>query len=160
MAPIPIRRSSANKHELGGDAHANGGVPETLAKWGDAARAGYQTLPDVLFRYQHRLGLNPAEMVVLMNVTLHWWEATNLPFPGSHAIANRMGITQRSVERHLAALQRKRFLTRLPLPPGRYEKLVRRFDPSGLVQRLQELARSDPYFRREGNKNGLWSSKS
>src|SRR5436190_4125087 len=68
--------------------------PQT--KWGPAVtggRYGYQVLPDVLLRNQHRLGLTPTDLVVLINILMHWWERapTRLPHPRPEQIAHRMG---------------------------------------------------------------------
>ncbi|MGB4106564.1 MAG: hypothetical protein WBK55_02055 [Alphaproteobacteria bacterium] len=43
------------------------------AKWGEAANAGFQILPDVLLKHQKDLDLNPTDLVVLINLTSYWW---------------------------------------------------------------------------------------
>ncbi len=44
-------------------------------KWGDAIDAGFQVLPDALLKYQFALELTPIDLVVVINLTLHWWYA-------------------------------------------------------------------------------------
>jgi hypothetical protein len=121
-------------------------APSTvIAKWKEAAEAGFQAVPDVLLRFQSRLGLDPVEVVILLNITMHWWEVDDLPYPAPAMIARRMGMSTRAVEKRLAALQARGFLRRGPRERkegGRTARLsIRRFDPSGLVEKLQPLAR-------------------
>src|ERR1700722_12793472 len=107
-----------------------------LAKWGDAARAGFQIVPNVLFRAQQYLELDSAEVVVLLNLALHWWAADSLPFPSPAIIAKRMGVSKRTIERRLEALEKKGFIKRLAAT----EELQRRYELSGLVEKLERAA--------------------
>ncbi len=43
------------------------------AKYGEAAVAGFQAVPDLLLRNQAKLNLSPTNLVVLLNVLMHWW---------------------------------------------------------------------------------------
>src|SRR5688572_11510931 len=78
-------------------------------KWGQAVTSarngGFQIVPNLLLRRQDQLGLSPQELVVLLNITMHWWEPTDWPHPRANVIAARMGISPRSVERHIERLQ-------------------------------------------------------
>jgi hypothetical protein len=42
-------------------------------KWQEAAKAGFQLLPDLLLRHQADLGLTATDLVVLINLTMHWF---------------------------------------------------------------------------------------
>ena len=78
-------------------------------KWGNAVGkgglTGYLALPEALIRGQHRLGLSSTEMMVLINILMHWWNVERMPFPGNNAIAKRMGIDTRTVQRACATLE-------------------------------------------------------
>ena len=50
-------------------------------KWGDAGIAGFQVLPDILLKKQVELGLSPTDMLVLINILMHWWYHDKRPFP-------------------------------------------------------------------------------
>jgi len=52
-----------------------------VAKWGAAAEAGFQLLPDVLLKQQSNLGLTAADLIVLINFTMHCWYPEQKPFP-------------------------------------------------------------------------------
>src|SRR5215211_3032496 len=45
------------------------------AKWGEAAIAGWQPLPDVLLKNQHKLDLTATELLVFINLLSFWWYA-------------------------------------------------------------------------------------
>ncbi len=115
------------------------GSSEIFEKWGDAARAGFQAVPDLLLKHQGRLGLNSTELAVLLNVLMHWWYADRKPFPRPTTIAKRMGSTVRTVQRALANLEKKGALIKVQ----RMEDDRAAFDPSPLVERLSTLAKHD-----------------
>jgi DNA-binding transcriptional ArsR family regulator len=114
-------------------------------KWGDAAYAGFQQVPDILLKKQAVLGLSPTDVLVLLNVTMHWWYADQRPFPRTTTIADRMGVDRRTVERALKRLSDLGLLTRSRQTLEGTERIV--CDPAGLVARLEELARDDPNYR-------------
>ena len=114
-------------------------------KWGAAVssgRNGFQVLPDSLLRNQKRLGLTCTDMVVLVNVLMHWWESDpdNMPHPRPNLIAKRIGTSQRTVQRSIARLCRRGLLKPLPSKRGSEGLAVRRFDVRGLVEVLRKLA--------------------
>ncbi len=116
-----------------------------IGKWGEAASGGFQAIPDVLLKNQERLGLTPTELVVLLNITMHWWYPDQRPFPRSTTIAKRMGLEPRTVQRAIARLQDLRLLTKVKEPEGENgEREV--CDLSGLVAALSDLAKDDPDY--------------
>lgn len=131
------------------------------AKWGDAVGngglTGFLAVPEVLIRGQHRLGITSIEMMVLMNVLMHWWYEDRKPFPGNHVIAKRMGVSQRTVQRAFRELEEKKIIKR---HVRRYydEKTnarhsVREIDLEYLVFRLHEIAEDLRKFN-QANKDG------
>lgn len=115
------------------------------AKWGEAAIAGWQALPDVLLKNQHKLDLTPTELLVLINVLSFWWYVEELPFPRVTTLAKRMNVTPRTVQRALQKLFDKGLLTKKrDLGKDNVEREV--LDPSGLVEILKRWAIEDPAF--------------
>ena len=113
-------------------------------KWGMALNAGFQVVPNVLIRAQHELGLGAMDVLVLLNLNLHWWRSDRPPFTRPAVIANRMGVSKRTVERRLSFLERKGFIERLPpviLDGGGPTQRPYRLD--GLVERLKQAAAVD-----------------
>ena len=131
--------------------------------WGTAVttgETGFTPVPDILLRSQERMRLTPMELVVLLNVLMHWWEPGDWPHPRISAISDRIGTTPRTVQRAIRTLQDKGLLVhRLP-EKRRAGGTIRRYDLSGLVARLQELAEEhrearrilDTYYRQEDSK--------
>jgi predicted transcriptional regulator len=111
-------------------------------KWAEAASAGFQVVPDLLLKKQVELDLTTTDLVVLLNVLMHWWYADQRPFPRSSTIAARMGIDPRTVQRSLARLDELGLVKRVTeeSPDGEERKVC---DPAGLRQRLIELAKAD-----------------
>ncbi len=93
-------------------------------------------MPNVLLRAQQKLELDAVDVVILMNLSLHWWSADNLPSPSPRILANRMGVSKRTIERRLGDLERREFLQRLPSGEG----IQRKYDLGGLVKKLEFAA--------------------
>ena len=117
-----------------------------IAKWGDAATGGstgFQVVPDVLVKNQHRLGLSSTDLAVLLNILMHWWSEPDLPFPRPSTIARNMGVSVRTVERSIQKMQGEKLISRRPSESKKVKDgsiTVRRYELSGLRSKLIELA--------------------
>ncbi len=98
-------------------------------------------VPDVLVRYQGRLGLSPTDVCVLLNLGAHWWYPESQPSPRSQTIAHRMNVHVRMVQRSLSSLKAAGFID-LHKEGGR-----RHCDLKPLVKRLEALAERDLWSR-------------
>jgi DNA-binding MarR family transcriptional regulator len=99
--------------------------------------ARWQVILNVLVRAQTQLGLDAVDIVVLLNLNMHWWRKEDFPFPRPTIIAKRMGVCKRTVERRIEKLVKAGLLERLPLTK---EGNLRRYKLDGLVNRLQSAA--------------------
>lgn len=100
----------------------------------------FQLLPDILLKKQIELGLTATDMLVLLNVTLHWWYADKRPFPRTSTIAARMGIEPRTVQRTLRKLSDLGLMKRvIETAEDGTQRLV--CDLSGLGSRLNRSTR-------------------
>jgi DNA replication protein DnaD len=116
-----------------------------FAKWGEAANAGFQSIPDVLLKNQSKLNLSATDMLVLLNITMHWWYPKQRPFPRSTTIAGRMKVEARTVQRALATLKERGLLVKVrETSRDGVERVV--CDLSGLVKRLAMLAKKDENY--------------
>ena len=119
-------------------------------RWGGEAVEGYLWVPAELFRRQAHLGLSDGELVVLLNLAMHWWRRGDLPYPRASTLADRMGVTQRTVLRHLAGLEDKGLIRRLGRRSARpEERASTRYDLGGLVKRMHELGAIKPFEKLE-----------
>lgn len=124
------------------------GVSPVSAKYGEASRGGFQAVPDILLKKQDILGLSATELVVLLNILMHWWYPAQKPFPRSSTIAHRMGISPRTVQRAIQHIEED--LGLLSKTQGAEGETF--LDPSPLVKKLEELVKDDPsyLYRTEG----------
>jgi predicted transcriptional regulator len=82
-------------------------------KWGEeTSSVGFTPFPSTLIFAQAELGLTPIEMNILLNLLVHWWEKDKYPYPSQKAIAYRMGVSSRTVQRVLLDLEEKKIIIR------------------------------------------------
>ena len=114
-------------------------------KWGAEVMAlGFCVLPSLIFRAQARLGLSPTQLAVLLQLADFWWDSGRKPFPKKADLAERLNLSERQVQRHIADLETAGFVRRIERTYGRRGKISNEYDLSGLVQRLKAL---EPQFR-------------
>lgn len=126
-------------------------------RWGQAVDAGFTPVPNVLLRAQAKIGLSPTDMIVVLNLMLHWWHHDRMPHPRTSAIAKRSGLSARTVQRSLKELEKKGLITRhrgrTEKIEGRFRKQAAHYDLSPLRTRLSDFAQSDQWYRPEVVKN-------
>lgn len=142
-----MENTDTQHHERGEDLTVGSAV---YAKYGEASVAGFQAVPDLLLKNQASLGLSPTDMIVLLNVLMHWWYPGKKPFPRSTTISKRMGVSPRTVQRSLSQIETLGFLSRIKEEDRTY------LDPTPLVEKLTELAKTDTDYqirrqRRDGD---------
>jgi DNA-binding transcriptional ArsR family regulator len=114
-------------------------------KWGrEVLELGFCVLPSLIFRAQRRLGLNPTQLAVLLQLADFWWDAARKPFPKKVDLADRLGLSDRQVQRHIADLEAAGFVRRIERTAFHRGNISNEYDLSGLVERLKALA---PEFR-------------
>lgn len=75
---------------------------------------GFTPVSDFFMKNYYRLvpELTSVEVVLIIHLMVHKWDR-NMPYPGSKALAQRMGISQTAVRNHLRSLHlRKKCLVR------------------------------------------------
>jgi len=115
-------------------------------KWGELANAGFQLLPDILLKKQKDLGLSSVDMMVLINICMHWWYEDKKPFPHTQRIADHMGVEVRTVQRSLKNLISRELLRKEKVTvEGGQEQVV--YNLSGLIKKLTPMALTDIGYR-------------
>lgn len=111
-------------------------------KWGaDVIKIGYSMVPSLLLRAQRRLGINPTQLAILMQICDFWWDESRKPFPRKELLSERLGIKERQVQRHIAEMEKAELIKRI----SRFDSKTgarssNYYDLSGLVAKLQALA--------------------
>ena len=115
------------------------------AKWGKKVIGlGFCVVPSLLLRAQSRLGLNPTQLAVILQLCDYWWDKERKPFPSKKAMGDRLGLGPRQIQRYLTELEQADLIRREERRGGHGGKLSNYYDLSGLVSKLKEL---EPEFR-------------
>lgn len=51
-------------------------------------------------------------MVIILHLAGYWWHAGNDPFPTKETLAKKIGVTPRTIQRSIAELEKKEYITR------------------------------------------------
>jgi predicted transcriptional regulator len=122
-------------------------------KWGkEVMKLGFSIIPSLLLRSQQRLGLNPTQLAILMQLADYWWDDARKPFPSKQALSERLGISPRQIQRYIAEMEKAGLVQRIERRAAHQGKLSNTYDLTGLVERLKKL---EPEFSevREETKN-------
>jgi hypothetical protein len=120
-------------------------------KWGPSVMSlGFCIVPSLLLRAQQRLRLTPTQLAVLLQLCDYWWDEKRKPYPSKETLAQRLGLSARQVQRHIAELEKAGLVQRIERFGLHGGKLSNSYDLSGLVQRLKEL---EPEFREVETQN-------
>jgi DNA-binding MarR family transcriptional regulator len=95
-----------------------------------------------LIRAQAKLELDALDLAILLNLILHWWTPKDWPYPPPRILANRIGVSIRTIERRLESLEQRGFLIRHPSEKSPEGLAHRRIELTPLVVRLQAFARA------------------
>lgn len=115
-------------------------------KWGKAVvDYGFTVLPTLLLQGQQRLGLSAMQLNVLMQLLDHWWDPTSKIYPSKRTIAERIGVTPRSVQKTIAALEQAGFVNRIRRKTVYGDPNTNIYDLSGLIKKLKKL---EPEFKK------------
>lgn len=109
-------------------------------KWGSKVIAlGFCMLPSLLLRAQRRLGLNPTQLAVLIQLADFWWDAGRKPFPKKADLALRLNLSERQVQRYIAELEEAGFVRRIERRASHRGKISNEYDLQGLVDKLAAI---------------------
>ena len=115
------------------------------AKWGKSVMdLGFCIVPSLLLRAQARLGLNPTQLAVLLQLADYWWDVSRKPYPSKQRLAERLKLGPRQVQRYIAELEESGLVRRIERRAPHKGKISNEYDLTGLVKRLAEL---EPEFR-------------
>jgi predicted transcriptional regulator len=124
---------------------------EMERRWGkEAVRPGFVYLPSALLRGQARLKINATEMTVLIHLVDHWWRAAEMPFPSKHRLAERMGVSEKTIQRAMARLEAVGLVKRVARHLSAGGQTSNVYDLTGLVGRMREIGKDLTLARETG----------
>ncbi len=97
-------------------------------------QAGWSMIPNVILERQQALGLDPIDINILLHLVRHWWRPGDKPFPSKKTIAECMGVDARTVQRHIASLEKGGLIRRITRKDPRYGQQSNIYDLSGLIE--------------------------
>lgn len=109
-------------------------------KWGkDVMSHGYCILPSILLQAQARLAVSPQEMMVLLHLVEHWWNAESKVYPSRETIGARVALSAKQVQRHVRRLEEAKLVNRIKRVVPGIGRTSNEYDLSGLVKKLKEI---------------------
>ena len=67
--------------------------------------AGWSAFPNIIIEKQASLGLDALDMNIILHLVQYWWLPDNLPHPSVETIATAIGVTPRTVQKRIKALE-------------------------------------------------------
>lgn len=110
-------------------------------RWGKKVlEPGFTLIPSVLLRALVRLHIGSNELSVLLQMIDHWWENDDMPFPSKKRLGERIGMSEKTVQRAVAKLEAEGLVRRV----ARHNKLGGQtsniYDLTPLVEKLGPIA--------------------
>jgi len=117
--------------------------PERIVeKWGSPAlEMGWTAIPTTLLFLQNQLTITPLGLNIILNLVAHWWDVNEKPYPAQEALAARMGVSKRSIQREMKTLIDRGLISKKPSSASHPKYRGRNtYDLSPLVKLLEELS--------------------
>ena len=112
-------------------------------RWGkDLVAAGWTAIPNVLFDCSQELGLKHLDIVIILHLAGYWWHAGNDPYPTKQTLANKIGVTPRTIQRSIAELEEKGYITRHARTSKLGGNLANRYSFEGIIKAATPYAKS------------------
>ena len=136
--------SEASKVVKLADLFALAGKPDTRKasekKFGKPVMdVGYCITPSLLMKAQARIGLNPVQFNIVMHLLDQWWSVERRPWPSKATLAERMGMSDRQVQRQIAEMEGVGLIRRIGRTSPGKGKTSNEYDLTGLVSKMKEL---------------------
>ena len=118
--------------------------------WGKSVyKHGYAGIPSILIQAQQRLGINPMQMNIIIQLLDSWFDPARKPFPAKKILANRIGVTEKTIQINVRALEQAGLIRRemRKTAVGDWNSNIYHLD--GLIAKVQAL---EPEFAAEKKK--------
>lgn len=100
---------------------------------------GFCITPSLLMKAQARIGLNPVQFNIVMHLFDQWWSADRRPWPSKATLAERMGMSDRQIQRQIAEMEGVGLIKRIGRTSPGKGKTSNEYDLTGLVHKMKEL---------------------
>lgn len=115
-------------------------------KWGEKTLShGWTALPILILEKQHQLKISPNSLNILLHLLSLWWDKDDYPYPSQIAIAKKIGLSPRTVQREIAKMRTSGILKITQTKFNDKKHLGRNiYDLSPLVSKLEGLTEEKP----------------
>ncbi|MDZ5781602.1 helix-turn-helix domain-containing protein [Stenotrophomonas maltophilia] len=115
--------------------------------WGKKVYShGYAAVPSILLQSQAKLGLNNTQLAICIQLLDYWHDPSRKPFPSKKDLAQRMGVTEKTVQTNIKALEKKGLILRETRKSSAGDWASNIYHLDGLVKTIQSL---EPEFAAE-----------
>lgn len=115
--------------------------------WGSAVYGyGFAGIPSILIQGQRRLGISTTQMNIIIQLLDYWFEPSRKPFPSKKDLANRIGVTPKTIQNNIRELEKAGLINRIPRKTASGDWNSNIYDLVGLIKKVQEL---EPEFSAE-----------
>lgn len=141
---MPSKKSEAEAVEFSKPARK---LSSTEKIWGKAVYGhGYVAIPSVLIRGQRRLGLNPMQLNICIQLLGYWYDLAIKPFPSKRELAQLIGCTEKTIQNNIRDLEKAKLVQRHQRKAAAGDWNSNSYDLSGLVAKVKQL---EPEFAQE-----------
>lgn len=103
--------------------------------------AGWNVIPNIIIEKQEALGLDALDMNIILHLSHYWWQPDNVPHPSVATIAKAIGVTPRTVQKRIAALEKLNFLRREERRFTQNGSVTNRYHFDGLIEAATPYAK-------------------
>ena len=109
-------------------------------KWRTSLDSGWTVIPAALIRGLPRLHIGAGELAVLIILIDFWWAPDDPPWPSKKALAERLSVSQKTIQRHLAVLQQEELIVSEARHRAGGGQTSNRYDLTPLTAKLEVIA--------------------
>ncbi len=113
---------------------------------GDVMSHGFTGVPNIMVRAQARLGLNPTQFNILVQLLSYYIEPDRPPYPPKRHLLKRTGISESTLKKHLKELETAGFIEREQQYTSAGDFGSNIYHMKGLIAKLRKLV---PDFDKE-----------
>jgi hypothetical protein len=125
-------------------------ISSTEQIWGKAVMThGYTAVPVIMVRAQSRLGINATQFNILVQLLEYWRNPERRPFPTKKEIAGRIGLTEKTVQLNIRALEKAGLVQREQRKSAAGDWSSNVYHLDGLIARVRKM---EPEFSEERRK--------
>lgn len=115
---------------------------EMERRWSkEVLEPGFTLIPSVLLRAQARLHIDAIDLAVLLHLIDHWWSSSEMPYPSKRRLAERLMVSEKTIQRAVARLEAEGLVRRIARHYSGGGQASNYYDLSPLVERLRPLAK-------------------